>query len=409
MPSPAVVLSPSIASRTATRTPSRGRIEAVDLLRGLLMVLMALDHTRDYFSRYTINPVDPTQSWPALFITRWVTHLCAPGFIALAGASVYLQRQRGKSSSQLARLLLTRGLWLVFLEVTVISFGWSFAWAPFLQVIWAIGIAMIGLSALVRLPTAAIGSIGAAIVLLHNLLDPISAERFGRFADLWRLIHDPGFVTYHGHPVVFAFYPALPWFGVICLGYSFGPVISASASVRRRITLTLAASFAASFALLRDTHSYGDPIPFVHLATPARTSMSFLDVQKYPPSLEYVLATFSVLLLLFTLFDVAATQNWLPRARTFLETYGRVPFFYYVLHIYLLHTAALLCTMALHGDWHFWMSNRFVWGGESLPNWGYGLPVVYAVWLAAVLSLYIPCAWFSRLKSRRHDWWLSYL
>lgn len=158
MPSPASVLSlvlspvlsPSVAPRSSiTRIPSRGRIEAVDLLRGLLMILMALDHTRDYFSRYTINPIDPTQSWPALFITRWVTHLCAPGFIALAGASVYLQRQRGKSSAQLAHLLLTRGLWLVFLEVTVISFGWSFAWAPFLQVIWAIGIAMICLSALV--------------------------------------------------------------------------------------------------------------------------------------------------------------------------------------------------------------------------------------------------------------------
>lgn len=207
MPSPGVGLAPSVESRNSTRTPSRGRIEAVDLLRGLLMILMALDHTRDYFSRYTINPVDPTQSWPTLFITRWVAHLCAPGFIALAGASVYLQRQRGKSNSQLAHLLLTRGL---------------------------------------------------------------------------------------------------------C-------------------------------------------------------------------------------------------------ARTFLETYGRVPFFYYVLHIYLLHTAALLGTVALHGDWRFWMSNRFHWGGETLQNWGYSLPVVYAIWLAAVLSLYLPCVWFSRLKGRRHDWWLSYL
>jgi uncharacterized membrane protein len=397
---------------TPARTPSRGRIEAVDLLRGLLMILMALDHTRDFFSRDTINPTDPLQSWPALFATRWVTHLCAPGFIALAGASVYLQRQRGKSTSQLARLLFTRGLWLVFLEVTLISIGWSFAWIPFLQVVWAIGISMICLSALMRLyperlQTAAVGATGAAIVLLHNLLDPIKPARFGRFADLWDLIHQPAMLLYHGHPAVLAFYPALPWFGVICLGYAFGPVVTAHS--RRRIALCLAACFLAAFALFRATHAYGDPIPFLHLATRTRTAMSFLNVMKYPPSLEYVLATFGVLLLLFTLFDTAARHNWLPRARFFLETYGRVPFFYYVLHIYLLHTAAVIVTLTLHGDWRFWFGPGFIMENGAPPNWGYSLPVVYAIWIAAVLSLYPACAWFSRLKARRHDWWLSYL
>jgi uncharacterized membrane protein len=406
----APVLTASGDLSPSARPPrSRGRIESVDLLRGLLMILMALDHTRDYFTRYTVDPVDPMHSWPALFITRWITHLCAPGFIALAGASVYLQRQRGKTSGQLARLLFTRGLWLIFLEFTVISFGWSFSWAPFLQVIWAIGIAMVCLSALMRLSTTTVGAIGATIILLHNLLDPIRSSSLGRFADLWILVHEPGVITWHGHAVVMGYYPALPWVGVICLGYAFGPVVTAGTAIRSRITLGLSATFLAAFALLRATHSYGDPIPFRHLSTPSQTAMSFLDVQKYPPSLEYVLATFGVLLLLFTLFDTSAVRNWLPRARNFLETYGRVPFFYYVLHIYLLHTIALLWTAAVHNDWHFWLSNRFIWGGETLSNWGYSLPVVYAIWIAVVLLLYRPCVWFSRLKQRRRDWWLSYL
>ncbi|SNS27834.1 Uncharacterized membrane protein [Granulicella rosea] len=389
--------------------PRRRRLESIDILRGLLMLLMALDHTRDYFTYLTINPVDPHASWPALFATRWVTHLCAPGFISLAGASVYLQRMRGKTSAQLARLLITRGLWLMFMEITVVSFGWSFCWAPFLQVIWAVGVAMVGLGLIVRLPVWAIGGIGVAIGLLHNLLDPIQARSFGPYANLWRLVQEPGPLTFHGHIFVLCYYPSLAWFGVICLGYAFGTVAHSAPARRQRIAATLSVCFAATFTLLRLFHGYGDPFRFERLDTPARTAMSFLSVMKYPPSLHYELATFSVLLALYTLFDYASEHDWLPRMRRFFETFGRVPFFYYVPHIYLLHTLAILGTLAAHRDWHFWFTPAFQWEDAIPAGWGYGLPVVYAVWLLAVAILYKPCVWFSGVKARRRDWWLSYL
>ena len=389
--------------------PRTRRLESIDILRGLLMLVMALDHTRDYFSNAAIDPADPHLSWLAIFFTRWVTHLCAPGFIALAGASVYLQRLRGKSDAQLARLLITRGLWLMLMEITVVSFGWSFTWAPFLQVIWAVGLAMVGLGLVIRLPVLAIGGLGITILCLHNLLDPIQATSFGRYADLWRIVHEPGLLTINGHPVALLFYPALSWFGVICTGYAFGPIAAAAPEYRRRVAVTLSAGLLTIFTLLRLFHGYGDPHSFVRLDTPARTLMSFLDVQKYPPSLHYVLATFGVLLLIYTFFDLAVSRDWLPRGRAFFETFGRVPFFYYVPHIYLLHILAILGTAAAHLDWRIWISRNSVWGDSTPPHWGFGLPVVYAVWLLAIAILYRPCVWFASVKARRRDWWLSYL
>ena len=369
--------------------PRTRRLESLDLLRGLLMILMALDHTRDFFGIYRINPTDPQASWPALFLTRWITHLCAPGFIALAGTSIFLQRQRGKPIPALQRLVFTRGVWLLCLEVTLISFGWSFTFAPFLQVIWAIGISMVALSGLLRLPTRVIGVLGALIILLHNLLDPIGAGKLGAWADLWRMLHQVGMLTLRGHPVAFLFYPALPWFGVICLGYAFGPVAAAEPRTRRRTALVLAASCAATFLCVRLHNGYGDDIRFQHLASPVRTLMSFFNLEKYPPSLEYVLATFTVLLVLYVVFDLAVAHNLIPRVRTFLATFGRVPFFYYVLHLYLIHGAALLTSFALGQDWRAFIGPAFL---EGAPNgWGVHLVSIYALWIAAILILYGPC------------------
>lgn len=374
------------------------------------MVLMALDHVRDFFSSANVNPVDPEQSWPALFATRWVTHLCAPGFVALAGASVYLQRRGGARPGRLAWKLATRGLWLVFLEVTVISFAWTFLFpAPFLQVIWAIGIAMIVLAGLValRLPVAAIAGIGWLILLLHNLLDPVQAASWGSYAVFFRLLHVTGMLEVHGRPIGFELYPVLPWIGVMLAGYGFGPLAAAAGHLRRRVALAIAAGFLTAFAALRVHNGYGDPIKFEHLASPARTAMSFLDVDKYPPSLEYVLATFGVLLVLYVLFDTMCARGWLAGPRRVVETYGRVPFFYYVPHIYLIHGAALLTSMALGQDWRFWVGYGYL---QGLPDgWGYSLPVVYAIWAAVVAALYLPCRWFAGVKQRRRDWWLSYL
>ena len=310
--------------------PTQGawrRLESIDLLRGLLMILMALDHTRDFFSSAGVDTTDPLTSWPALFFTRWVTHLCAPGFIALAGTSIYLQRKRGKTRPQLTKFLITRGCWLIFLELTVIDFGWFFKFPlPFFQVIWAIGATMIVLAVLQWLPVAVVGAIGAAIVLLHNLLDPIQASSFGATADFWMLFHEPGMMTYHGHPIGMALYPLLAWIGVICLGYAFGPVVVAAPMRRRQIAVILAVIFLPAFSALRVMSGYGDRFHWHPLATVSQSEMFFFEVQKYPPSLEYLLATFGFLLLLYAGFDKAAGENWLPRLRGFFETYGRVPF-----------------------------------------------------------------------------------
>ena len=389
--------------------PSVRRLEAIDILRGLLMILMAIDHTRDFFTSQTgFDPTNPMRSWPALFATRWITHLCAPGFIALAGTAVYLQRQRGKTRGQMAKLLITRGLWLVFLEITLISFGWSFAFGPGLQVIWAIGVSMVFLGLLQRLPTLTIGIIGVAIVGLHNLMDGIMPRSFGGGANLWEFIHVPGPLIVHHQFVGIVAYPVVPWIGVICLGYAFGTVVHLGPKHRQRVVAMLGVGFLFAFTALRLADGYGDHFMFQHLATPSKTAMSFLEVEKYPPSLQYLLATFGVLLLMYAVMDLAVSQDWVRRLRGFVEVYGRVPFFYYVLHIYLIHAIALLWTAHLHMNWRFWTVPGAVFV-DHLDGWGYSLEGVYLVWAIVVLSLYFPCLWFSRVKARRRDWWLSYL
>jgi uncharacterized membrane protein len=377
------------------RQPAR-RLESVDLLRGLLMILMALDHTRDFFSSANVDPTDPLTSWPSLFFTRWITHLCAPGFIALAGTSIYLQKHRGKTRSQLTRFLISRGCWLIFLELTLIDFGWFFKWP------------MIVLAFLQWLPVAAVGAIGVAIVVGHNLLDPIQSSRFGSYANLWKLFHESGMLEYHGHTIGLAFYPVFAWIGVICLGYAFGPVVVAAPARRRRIAVGLAVLFLSVFSILRVMSGYGDRFHWHALATPVQSAMFFFEVQKYPPSLEYVLVTVGFLLLLFVGLDKAASENWLPRLRGFFETYGRVPFFYYVQHIYLIHGTALLLALATHKDWRLFIGTGALLGDRP-DNWGFSLPGVYCLWIVFVLVLYPGCLWFSRLKARRKDWWLSYL
>jgi uncharacterized membrane protein len=403
---------PEATEQTELRPRYSGRsyrVESVDVLRGLLIVLMALDHARDYFSSAAIDPTDPVHSWPALFITRWVTHLCAPGFILLAGASVYLQRQR-KSAATLTRSLILRGLWLIFLEITVVTFGWSFGFGvPILQVIWVIGLCMIALAGLQWLPTPAVGLFGAIVILGHNLLDPVHASALGSWSDAWYVLHERGWLTFHAHPVALYGYPVIPWIGVMALGYCFGPVVTQASEQRQRISALLGIASFGAFVLLRLTHSYGDPGPgFEHLDTPAHTMMSIFSVQKYPPSLHYLLATLGIVLLLFSIFDRAAEHVRAPRLRAFFDVYGRVPFFFYILHIFLIHALALIVAAATIPTWRFWITPDVVFTSH-LAGWGYSLPVVYLVCIAVVLVLYPACAWFSRLKDRRREWWLSYL
>lgn len=385
------------------------RIESLDVLRGLLMLLMALDHTRDYFSNAAIDPADPVHSWPALYFTRWITHLCAPGFILLAGTSVYLQRQR-KSASTLTRTLILRGLWLIFLEVTVISFGWSFGFGmPILQVIWVIGISMILLAGLQWLPLPVIATFGLAVIFGHDLLDRIHASSLGPWADAWYVLHERGLLTFHGHSVALYGYPLIPWVGIMAIGYCFGPAIALAPEARHRISAAIGTSSLGLFAVLRLIHGYGDPGPgFEHLGAPIHTIMSFLSVQKYPPSLHYLLATLGVVMLLFALFDRVTVAGWLSRPRAFMKIYGRVPFFFYALHIFVIHGLALLVAIATNPGWRFWITPDVVFTSH-FNGWGFSLPIVYLIWIFVVMALYPSCAWFSRRKDQRGSWWLAYL
>lgn len=385
--------------------PARRRLDSVDVLRGLVMIVMALDHTREFFSNARFDPLDLARTTPALWLTRWITHFCAPVFVFLAGTGARLSRARGRSPSALARFLWTRGLWLVIVEATLVSFGWSFdpgLHVVVLQVIWAIGWSMVFLAMLVRLPAAAIGAIGVAIVGLHDLLDPIRPDRFGGFAWLWNVLHVPSWdpiARADGHAFMLV-YPLIPWVGVMAAGYAFGEVYSWEAGRRRRFLLRLGAGLTLLFAALRWTNVYGDPRRWAPQKSALLTLMDFLNCEKYPPSLLYLLMTLGPSIALLALLE----RRPGPVASK-VSVYGRVPFFYYVLHIPLIHAMAVALFLAAAGP------AALKSGLDNPPagGFGLGLPGVYAAWAVAVAILYLPCRWFAGLKARRRDPWLSYL
>lgn len=380
----------------------RARIDSIDFLRGAVMVLMALDHVRDFFTNVRYDPLDLTQASAALFLTRFVTHYCAPVFVFLAGTSAYRVARRA-SPAYLTRFLWTRGLWLVFLECTVVSFAWAFRlpWnappgAPtvVLQVIWAIGWSMIAMAALVRLPLAAIVGVALAMIVGHNAFDGVAPGAFGAAAPLWNILHVPGRLP----GGVFLVYPLIPWIGVMAAGYGFGALYDIEDARRRRLIAGLGLALIALFLVLRLPNLYGDPHPWSAQATPARTVLSVLNVTKYPPSLLYLCATLGPALLV-----LVAAERWRGRLAGALTTIGRVPLFFYVAHLYVAHLAAGVIA-------------RFGLGiGAVLhsfprdPAWGFGLPGVYLAWASVVVALYPACRWFAGVKARRRDWWLSYL
>jgi uncharacterized membrane protein len=384
------------------------RIATVDVLRGLIMIIMALDHTRDFFSNAGVDPTNPLQSWPLLFFTRWITHLCAPGFVALAGTSVYLQKQRGRSANDVAFKLLTRGVWLIFVEVAIVSFGLFFTYHfHFLPVIYAIGASMILLAALQYLPTRWVAVYGLAVVLLHNLLDPIHAAQLGAASGAWKLLISDGSFMRNGKLWVLVMYPVIPWSGIMALGYAFGRVVLLPGTERRRRSLQLGVVALALFAILRMTRVYGDPIVFHPSGTLSQRVMAFFQVTKYPPSLDYTCATLGFLLLLFVLIDKALEARWITKAMDIVEIYGRVPFFYYVIHFYVLHISALIALVVVTGAMPSSLSMHMF--NPSAKAITCQLPVVYLIWIALVALMYWPCKWFAGVKARRRDWWLSYL
>jgi uncharacterized membrane protein len=374
-----------------------------------VIVLMALDHVRDYFheSGYAYDPLDPSVTTGVLYVTRWVTHFCAPTFVFLAGVSAWLQGAKGKDPSRLAGFLLTRGLWLVVLELTVVAFGWSFS-IPLLfplQVIWAIGWSMVALSVLVRfLPAGGVLAIGIAIVAGHNLLDPVSARSLGAWGPAWMLVHERGPLMWNGAVVAIVAYPLLAWFGIMALGYGLGSVFVSPQ--RDRSLATLALGMLAVFVVLRWLNLYGDPRPWIPQVTPGQTVMAFFDVQKYPPSLLYVCATLAPMLLLVPVFD-----RLRGAAAGVLRTFGSVPLVAYVAHLYVLHLLAIAARAAvgqnLDGMFNT-IYNIFV-TPQVFAGTGFPLAVVYPAWIAVLAILYPLCRWWSDVKRRRRDWWLSYL
>jgi uncharacterized membrane protein len=395
------------ADLTLSRSESTGRtrLNSLDLVRGLVMVIMALDHVRDFFHNYSLlyDPTDLTRTTPVLFFTRWITHLCAPAFVFLAGMGAYLYGSRGRSQGEVARFLVTRGLWLVLVEVTLVRFALFFNFDYnflFLQVIWAIGCSMVALAALSYLPLPLILTVSVAMIVGHNLLDGLGPAPFSSFAPgarplstgdwVWSVLHVPN------PPVI---YPLIPWIGVMALGYSLGP-LSRDQVGRRRRFVRLGLALTIAFVVVRAINVYGDPAPWTPQPSPVFTLLSFLNTSKYPPSLLYLLMTLGPALVLLGVFDRPP-----GRLARFFITFGRVPFFYYILHFYLIHLLALAAAALTGFD-----VRRFLTMPFSFPQeYGFGIGTVYLVWIAVVLALYWPCRWFGELKARRTETWLSYL
>ncbi|HWE40803.1 MAG TPA: heparan-alpha-glucosaminide N-acetyltransferase domain-containing protein [Isosphaeraceae bacterium] len=381
-----------------------GRLASVDVLRGLVMVVMVLDHTRDFFTDTGLNPTDPERAGVALFLTRWVTHFCAPVFVFLAGTGAYLHGLR-TSRAQLAVFLATRGAWLIVLELTVVKFGLLFRPEPGLWlgiVLWAIGWSMIALAVVVFLPTPVVAAFGVAMIALHNLADGVDPTSLGRLGAFWIVLHQRGFVNLPGGVNLFVLYPLVPWVGVMAAGYGLGPAFLLEPGRRRRLFATLGLTLTAAFVALRWINRYGDPTPWVVGSSSEATVLSFLNCEKYPPSLLFLLMTLGPAILALSPFD----REPGPVGRR-LATLGRVPLFFYVLQWYVIHGLALAIA-AGRGQPTAWLFAR---NGppQPPPECQYSLPVVYLLWATVVVLLFLPCRRFAELKRRRRDAWLSFL
>ena len=388
----------------------RPRLDAIDALRGLVMIIMALDHTRGFFSEAKFYPLDLTQTWPALFLTRWITHFCAPVFIFLAGTGAFLSTGRGKSRPELARFLVTRGLWLAFLEVSwVRCFGWTFNFDYHfvgVGVLWAIGWSMVVLGFLIFLPLRWIALLGALMVLGHNAFDGVQSGDLGNWRWLWAVLHHPETLEPAPGYRFATGYPLVPWIGVMALGYAFGSWFRLDPAVRNKRIFWTGFGAVVLFVVLRGLNLYGDPDPWVPQKTPLFSLFAILHCQKYPPSLLYLLMTLGPALLL-----LAAFGKNIPRWFKPVLVFGRVPLFFYLLHLPLLHAMAVFLATVQHGYAGWLFLNPPLPGAPSLApfNYGYGLPTVYLLWAMAVATLYLPCQWFDQYKRTHRAAWLSYL
>jgi uncharacterized membrane protein len=387
------------------------RVQSVDILRGLVMMLMAIDHTRDFVhsAAMSFSPEDLARTTPAIFLTRWITHFCAPAFMFCAGLGAWFWLERGGTKASLSRFLWTRGLWLVVLEFTVVHFGFFLNLdysLIFLLVFWALGLSMIALALLVHLPYRVLLVTSIAMIVLHNLTDGVQAARFGMFAGVWQVLHQQS-VLFTGKPVVIVAYPLIPWIGVMAAGFCFGRVYRLPSDQRAPLLIRLGLALTVGFVILRGLNVYGDPRPWAKQDHAVYTLLSFLNCTKYPASLSF---------LLMTLGPAIAFLGWIDQVRLSERhpfiVFGRVPMFYFILHIPLIHALAIALTALRYGRTPFlFMAPPTLGTTRTLfpPDYGWDLWVVYAVTATVIAMLYPLCLKFAQLKARRRDWWLSYL
>jgi len=381
----------------------RPRIESIDILRGVVMILMALDHTRDFFGNRGLNPTNLETTTVPLFFTRWITHFCAPTFCLLTGTGAFLAG-RSRSKPELSRFLFTRGLWLIFLELTISrDLGWQFNFdyrvTP-LVVLWSLGWSMIVLSALIYLRPAWVATFGVVMIATHNLLDSLPWTNW-----FWSILHVPNILQATPRFTIIEAYPLIPWIGVAAAGFGLGQIYNWPAERRKKFLLRLGLALTSAFFILRAINRYGDPVPWSAQPSSIFTALSFLNTTKYPPSLLFLLMTLGPAVLLVFAMEFG-TPRWLRPALIF----GKVPMFYYLLHVPLIHLLAVAVCYARYGHayWMFQSPDVSSFPTALPPGWGYTLPVVYLVWVIVVVTLYPLCRWFAGVRQRNRSAWLSY-
>ncbi|MDO5969952.1 heparan-alpha-glucosaminide N-acetyltransferase domain-containing protein [Flavivirga aquimarina] len=388
------------------------RIESIDILRGIVMVIMALDHVRDYFhyGSFFTNPTNLETTTPFLFFTRFITHYCAPIFVFLAGTSAFLYGSK-KTKPQLFKFLFTRGFWLIFLEIFLNNLIWWFDLTYGfigLQVIWAIGFSMVILSLLIYIPKKILLVIGLILVAGHNLLDGITMQGTSIKSIIWYLLHQSNFIPINSNTMVAFAYPVIPWIGLMVLGYCLGSLYKKEfdITIRKKWLLVLGFGAIVSFFIIRGINIYGDLVPWVVQDTNTKTVLSFFNVTKYPPSLSYLLITIGPALLF--LYAIETVKNQITN---FFLVFGRVPLFYYFLHVLVIHTAAVLGLVITGDDWRRMILNNDAWRtGNLATNYGYSLFAVYLIWAGVILLLYPLSKKYMAYKANNKDlWWLSYL
>jgi len=372
---------------------------SVDFLRGIVMIIMALDHVRMYFGYGTwySEPTNLATTTPLLFFTRWVTHFCAPVFVFLAGTSAFLSGSNKTSLNKVAWRLFTRGIWLIFAELIIVNFAWTFDLTysfRILQVIWAIGVSMSVLSVLVYLPIQAIFAIGVMLVFGHNLLDPVTAQGKTALDFIWYALHQPRALLL-GNTTVSLYYSIIPWLGLMALGYVFGRFYTGDVGEerRRRWLLQIGAGAVLLFLLLRGFNLYGEPRPWSTQGTTMFTIMSFLNTTKYPPSLHFLLMTMGPALILLSLRETVRHRITTP-----IVVFGKVPFFFYVIHLYFIHALAMLALVFAGRDWREYILSAAAISSGRLSNFGLGLEAVYLVWILVIVLLYPLCRGYQKFK-----------